>query len=546
MIKWLNKCAQVWRPTATKTAMRMKYIFSTALVLAVWRFRMVFCRYKPSIQSRHWRIVGAFTGLLAFPVQADPLQTAASALTLDLAGVVDCAAGGKTRVGVFPFEEARLPLSPDSAFTLYENLLGALIREAPDCVSYVDGRGAMVTLAYLGQTGTLRETGQAHRAEIQQSLAEVDYVLDGTILDQAGTLTAIFRLTDFARGTAISRAEIPVPDRYQVTTCGAGALPREVAARRIARALVDRAADLRHLTVVGGYYGEGDAQTSFSRLLENELVGQMTVAAENILTGATLRVDYLRQQDATRLRSLRGVSVSLREFEEEATTANAAPASSVGRYRLQFRYWPCDGDAAARLSVTLRSPEGRDITELGNISLAGLPSGIALRPERPPQRADWGPDGAFTFQMTSQRGPNPTFRVGEKLEALFRTGRDSWLYCFYTDAYGNTVQLLPNVFQIDQPQAHFYAGGHVHLFPDPERLPQPDPFDLIINDDTVGTEVLRCIATARNVIADLPAPLRGTSFKPISPRYATRLREIFEEIEGRTIASASITVTVLQ
>jgi hypothetical protein len=546
MIRWLDKYAQVWRPTITKTAVRMKYILSTALVLAVWPFRMVCCRLKPSRRSRYWRIVGAFTGLLAFPVQADPLQTAASALNLDLAGVVDCAAGAETRVGVFPFEEARLPLSPESAFTLYENLLGALIREAPDCVSYVDGRGAMVTLAYLGQTGTLRETGQAHRAEIQQSLAEVNYVLDGTILDQAGTLAAVFRLTDFARGTAISRAEIQVPDRYQVTTCGAGALPREVATRRIARALVDRAADLRHLTVVGGYFGEGDAQTSFSRLLESELVGQMTLAAENILTGATLRVDYLRQQDATRLRGLRGVSVSMREFEEEGTAVAAVPAESTGRYRLQFRYWPCEGDEAARLSVTLRSPEGRDITELGNISLAGLPAGTALRPERPPERADWGPDGAFTFQMTSQRGPNPTFRAGEKLEALFRTGRDSWLYCFYTDANGTMIQLLPNAFQIDQPQANFYAGGRLHIFPDPERLPRPDPFDLIINDDTVGIEVLRCIATARNVTADLPAALRGTSFDPIPPRYAGRLREIFEEIEGRTIANASITVTVLE
>lgn len=483
--------------------------------------------------------------VFAYPARADAVQLAARSLNVDLERAVECRSGEERRVGIFPFEEARLPLPPENAFALYENLLGALIREAPDCVNYVDGRGAMVTLGYLGQTGTLRETGQAHRAEIQQSLAEVDYVLDGTILDQGDALTAVFRLTDFARGTAIGRAEIPVPDRYQVTTCGAGALPREVAARRIARTLVDRAGDLRHLTVVGGYYGEGDAQTGFSRLLESELVSQMSLAAENILTGANLSVDYLRQHGATRLRGLRGVSVSLREFEDEATSVTTAPTSSKGRYRLQFRYWPCEGDQAARLSVTLRSPEGRDITELGNISLAGLPAGTALRPERPPERAEWGPDGAFTFQMTSQRGPNPAFRAGEKLEALFRTGRDSWLYCFYTDANGDTIQLLPNAFQIDQPQAHFYAGGRVHLFPDPERLPQADPFDLVINDDTVGTEVFRCIATARNVIADLPATLRGTSFDPIPPRYATRLREIFEEIEGRTIANASITVTVV-
>ena len=496
--------------------------------------------------TARWVLGSVLACLAAVPIRADPLQLAARSLSVDLARVIDCADGIERRVGIFPFEEARLPLAPENAFALYENLLGALLREAPDCVRHVDGRGAMVTLGYLGQTGTLRETGQAHRAEIQQSLADVDFVLDGTILDGGEALTAVFRLTDFRRGTAVGRVEIPVPERYQTAACGAGALPREVATRRIARALVDRTADLQHLTVVGGYYGHTDAQTGFSRLLESELVGQMTLAAENLLTGRTLGVDYLRQQSATRLRGLRGVTVSLREFEEGATEIAAAPISPQGRYRLQFRYWPCEGDGAARLSVTLRSPEGRDITELGNISLAGLPAGTALRPERPPERADWGPDGAFTFQMTSQRGPNPAFRAGDRLEALFRTGRDAWIHCFYTDSSGATMQLLPNAFQIDQPDAHFYRGGQVHLFPDPERLPRPDPFDLIINDDTVGTEVFRCIATARDITAELPAPLRGTSFDPISPRYATRLREIFEEIEGRTIANASITVTVLE
>ena len=191
------------------------------------------------------------------------------------------------------------------------------------------------------------------------------------------------------------------------------------------------------------------------------------------------------------------------------------PADAPGSYRLRFRYWPCDGDAAARLSVSLQGTEGRRISELTNVGLGNLPSGLELRPPRPTTQADWGPDGAFTFQMSSQRGPNPAFRAGEKLEVLFRTGRDAWLYCFYTDAEGETVQMLPNPFQIGQEAPNFYEGGKLHLFPDPERLPRPDPFDIVINDDTLGTEVFRCLATPRDVRADLPAPLRGTSLDPV-------------------------------
>jgi hypothetical protein len=106
--------------------------------------------------------------------------------------------------------------------------------------------------------------------------------------------------------------------------------------------------------------------------------------------------------------------------------------------------------------------------------------------------------------------------------------------------------VLPNPLQAGVPNAKFYEGGRVHLFPDPERLPRPDPFDLTITDDTVGIEVLQCIATPEDVTGALPGPIRGTGFEPIPARYTTRLREIFEEVAGSRIAEARMTVTVME
>ena len=485
--------------------------------------------------------------LTTTPARADAgMRAAARALTADLAARIDCHAGQEHRVGIFPFDEGRLPMTPQNAFALYEGFLGMLLEEAPDCLRYIDGRGAMVTLTYLGRTGRLRETGQAHRAEIEERLAGVDHVLDGSIIEQGDALRAVFRLTEFRTGAASARAEFTVPARFREAACGAGALPIEVATGRIAGALAERAPEMTHLTVIGGYYAHGDAQTGFSRFLESELISALAQAVENPLTGRSLSVTRLREQQANSLRATRGVTITAQDFETGATQPALVAIGERGHYRLRFRYWPCEGDGAARLAVTLQGQEGRDITEIVHIGLAGLPAGTALHPETAPVQADWGPDGAFSFQMTSQRGPDPAFRAGETLEALFRTGRDAWLYCFYTDSAGQTIQLLPNALQIDQPDAHFYAGGRVHLFPDRERLPHPDRFDLVINDETVGVEVLRCIATPRDITADLPAALRGRSFDPIPPAYATRLQEIFRDVAGRRIAAASITVTVLE
>lgn len=452
---------------------------------------------------------------------------------------------GAVRVGVFPFDETQLPITADNAYRLYEAVLSDLIERAPDCAEYLDGRGAYLTLDYLAQTGTFRENGQSHRSEIQEALSDVDFVLDGTILDAGGNgYTALFRLTNFETGAAVGRAGFEVPEEYQSNACGVGGQPLSVATPRLADALAERARDMERLTVIGGYYEHSDAQTEFSRYLEEQIAAALTSEMEDVITGRALRVDFLREQEATSLRLLRGVTLTSREFDEEATHTPTVPVDET-EYRMQLRYWPCEGDASARVSITLVSEDDRTISEMTNVRLDDLPSGMALHPPEAPIEADWGPDGAYTFQMTSQRGPNPIFRPGELFETLFRVGQDAWLYCFYTDSNGQMLQLLPNPFQESDPNANFYAGGRVHLYPDPERLPRPDPFDIVINDDTVGTEVFQCMATSRDVTNDLPEELRGTTMDPVPPRYAFRLRQIFEDLIDVRVAQASVTVTVL-
>ena len=220
--------------------------------------------------------------------KADQLEAAARDLSLALADAADCQHDDQVRVGIFPFDETRLPLPAENAFALYERFLARLIENAPQCIRYVDGRGAFVTLEYLGKAGTLRETGQEHRAQIQENLEDVAYTITGTILDGADGLRAVFGLTDFDRSTAIARSAFPVPDRYSATACGAGAVPLSTALPRLADNLVDRAGDLRRITLLGGYLAETDAQTSFSRYVEQELSGALSKAAEDVLTDRTL------------------------------------------------------------------------------------------------------------------------------------------------------------------------------------------------------------------------------------------------------------------
>lgn len=499
-----------------------------------------------------WLVRFVASAFLSAPLVVAPNSSSADVVA-DAAGALNAAIerseacqSGTVRVGVFPFDDTQLPITADNAYRLYEAVLSDLIETAPACAEYLDGRGAYLTLNYLAHAGTFRENGQSHRSEIQEILSDVDFVLDGTILDDGGAgYSALFRLTNFKTGSAVGRADFDIPEEFHSNTCGVGGQPLSVAMPRIAEALAERAHDMERLTVIGGYYEHSDAQTEFSRYLEEQIAAALTAEMEDKITGRALRVDFLREQEATSLRLLRGVTLTPREFDEEATHAASSAPVDETEYRMQLRYWPCEGDTSARVGITLVSEDDRTFSEMTNVRLDDLPSGMALHPPETPIEANWGPDGAYTFQMTSQRGPNPIFRPGELFETLFRVGQDAWLYCFYTDSNGEMLQLLPNPFQADDPNANFYAGGRVHLYPDPERLPRPDPFDIVINDDTVGTEVFQCIAASRDVTDDLPEELRGMTLEPVPPRYAFRLRQIFEDLVEARIAQASVTVTVL-
>ena len=308
-------------------------------------------------------VTGALVGVISLlfalsmpiAVKAHDMAAAAERLADTISTRSDCHAGGDVLIGIFPFDEARLPLPAAGAFALYEAFLGSLIANAPDCVSYIDGRGAFVTLEYLGRGESLRESGQQQRARIRDSLTSVDFTLDGSVVETAEGPLAIFRLTDMASGHALGRAEFAVPERYRGDGCGVGALPEAIALRGITRELLDRAGGVETVLVTGGRHGPTDMITEAGRYLEGQLLTKLARAAENMLTDSAIRI---RRSDEPLL-------------------------PEVGEHALHLQYWPCAGDGAARLSVTLRDAEGRDVSEQRDISLASMPAGLPLRPVKP-------------------------------------------------------------------------------------------------------------------------------------------------------------------
>lgn len=475
------------------------------------------------------------------------LSSAAPLISDALDRHVNCLQGEVT-VGIWPLNGADIPIPLANANQLYADILSELIAEKPDCVSFLDADGVGATLEYLNEAGGFREQGNQPRAELEANLRDVDYYLAVSISERRNEVTAIMKLVDRARGSTLAATPpLQVPEDYLTSQCGDGAIPLERAVTAAARHLVDGAPDMRRLVLEGGYYRNTDARTGFTDYLTGLLGDAMAQYAQDTFTGDQLAlVDPVAQSASTV--KVRGVTVTPRELEERVVSEMDASSPRLQgpdrrpSYRLSFRTWPCAGDERMKLIVALKGRNGETISWTGAVRLGGLPDGIALHPPLEVEEADLGPKLGLEFALTSSHGPNPMLSAGDPLELLFSLGGRAWVYCFYSSSDGETIQLLPNPLSRDAPDGNLYAPDTAHLMPDPFR----DPFEITITDDTVGIEVVQCMATTRDVTQDLPPELRGRSLDPIPRSYAARLKEVFEALPDTQTASARLTVTVLE
>lgn len=140
----------------------------------------------------------------------------------------------------------------------------------------------------------------------------------------------------------------------------------------------------------------------------------------------------------------------------------------------------------------------------------------------------------FSLYISTDRGADPTYTVGEQLTVKIKPNRDAALYCFYTSGDGSTIALFPS-----QYSGGAWVEGHETLYLPGERL----PVTLSIAPPA-GQEIIRCYGTTRDVTRDLPAALVSGDFRPIDPSMAARIAPTFQGISDVRLADGEIVVRV--
>ncbi|MEP1332305.1 MAG: DUF4384 domain-containing protein [Lentilitoribacter sp.] len=462
-----------------------------------------------------------------------------------------CEPNNPVTIGIWPFDEANIPIGSANAKRLYSTLLSSLLKQRTECLTFFDGNGVQANIDWLQRTDAFRNQGTKPLDVIEQNLQNVDFHFSGRLFEQNQKVQATFKAVERQSGaTLVTTKPIVLSDDYVAEQCGDGAISPEAAARSIGQKVNLRASSIKQLIVDNGYFQDTNAQTAFSRYMTVLTANAINEALWDPIKRESIDIRFPGLTGSSSLYKSRGLSVEARAFDSRAQVDRSNEASSSNNdntaFSMSLRYWLCGDAAKTRISVNNRA--GENIEWLGSISLASIPNEMEIKPAADlPLAENWGPSGAFSFAMTTDNGANPYFRPGETMVVHFQLERDSWLYCFYVDSAGTTIQVLPNI-QQDQTNSNrnFFKGSVVHALPDANRPGNPDNFEFKFNDLTTGVEVLKCLAVSRNITAELPLELRGQNFNPIPLSLASRLREIFQRLPNTSIAEKSVTVTVSQ
>ena len=188
------------------------------------------------------------------------------------------------------------------------------------------------------------------------------------------------------------------------------------------------------------------------------------------------------------------------------------------------------------------SLELRLVLRSGNATVAGwrgfvrrdsLPPGLRIAPQGHFGALADNLPGPIAIELSSRRGETPRYTIGEQLNLLVRTGRQTALYCFYLQANRRLLKIFPN-----PEHTNAVLGPGLHEIPG-----SLFPFNFVISNPP-GIELTKCFAASRDITAALPAGLRKNSLNPLPVGTEWELARIFRGLKGVGLSEVSLVVTV--
>ena len=430
----------------------------------------------------------------------------------------------KPRIAIWPFDKDKIRISVAIAGEYNARLRARMIARAGERYEFIAPDVMAATVDNLRKYGVLGDKDENAIAALFDAKLHADILVLGSLRKSGRQLyisyAAVKMTGELAGETEPARVRILGDDLGNV-------LPIDAAMEQAARRFRDLAFNMTELRIGGISFEDTGFKPPAGAFFERRMADELANAFANPLTGRKLIVKPL----AVGKSLAPGRKISAKDLRDDTS---AGIASS---YVLKGDYW--DMGKALEIRVNLANGLGETVSWRGRVAINDL-ANIEIYPKRrPAHRPRLDGLGPISLQLTSDRGKNPRYRIGEKMHLKIRLDRDAWLYCFYRQADGDMIQMLPNRFTRRKLIMPRFAAGILHTIPGEKIF----PFNFDISAPA-GSETVRCFATSREVLRDLPTELRGRSFDPIGKRTQARLSRIFRQIPGTAVSESSLSVTV--
>ena len=428
--------------------------------------------------------------------------------------------GAKPRIAIWPYApDEPLPIPLDQARGLNDRLEHYLQHHAKGRFEFKARRELITVIRELEESGDISEDPVA----VAKRHAAADILIEGTITGIGGRISAVYkalRLTGSTGSILATSKQRELPIAIGEPEFGLGQ-----AILQTAREFVERASDMTELHKAGIRYQNTGQQPEFGSYIEQKITDAIVNAFG--ARGRTIRVKRA-QIDPARLDRMRGEKVDRKNL----IPRNFDPRDGV--YTLTGEYWVLGKGVDLRLR--LRDARGATIPVEKRIIKASI-DGLGLR-LHPRTELEFLREnllhGSVRLTLSSDRGKDPLYKVGEPLNLLIEVSRKAWLYCFYLQSDKKLLKIYPN----DHHKPAALAARRLHTIPG-----RMFPFDFKVTKP-IGAELVKCFATRRNVIAELPRALRNRKVAPLPNGTARRLREVFGRLRGAEVTEASLVITV--
>ena len=438
------------------------------------------------------------------------------------------------KLAVSPFSAEDIPVSPHFANALNDRLLAS--------IQSVDGKrfrimshaeiGALMTelkqISVFDDVADPLAALMQHQADLVKS-AKPDILIMGTIRNDGTDILLSYKAAWLSTGEIVASTAPQTVGKASKTNVAQLGLKQ--VAKKAANYFREHAADMTEVHLAGIRYKNTGGQPELGAYIQDSMSTALQTAFATVLTERKLIVKQA-VLDTDQLNDVRKRGLGL----EKDVPKPGKPETydkRPGVYVLSGSYWKLNKAFEVRLS--LKDARGRTVSYSHAVAAKSLPQDLAIEP--PPEVKDFAEvnGGSPLLRLSSDRGRNPVYQLGEEFNFVVELATDAWLYCFSLNADGELYRVFPNKHHTD---AHL-RGPKIHTIPD-DRL---FPFILRVREP-LGMEVLKCFATKRNISNVLPAEIMLVDFKPLPKGIERKLSAYVRRHAGRDVSEASLVVTV--